>query len=126
LGAQPTRSLCLIHPDKVWATFSLDPYSHKFEARMGFTLLGVQHGQANSRKGVPVTDLKWRALGRKWLGHKHCELKFDGLTLCERLDAHDLFLSLGLSREYQGRLWLLVIGVHLVPDYQIEIDYKNL
>jgi hypothetical protein len=126
LGARPTRSLCLIRPDKVWAIFSLDPYSHKFEARMGFTLSGVRHARANSRKGVPVTDLKWRALGREWMGHEHSDLKLDGPALCKRLDAHDVFLSLGLSREYQGQLWLLVIGVHLVPDYQVDVDYSKL
>ena len=32
----------------------------------------------------------------------------------------------GLSRGYQGQLWLLVIGVHVVPDYRAEIDYANL
>lgn len=126
LGSKPTRSLCLIRPDDLWATFSLDPYSSKFEARMGFALSGVRHARANSSKGVPVTDLKWRALGRKWMGRKHSELKLDSPALCERLKARDVILSLGLSREYQGQVWLLVIGVHLVPDYQIEIDYKNL
>jgi hypothetical protein len=126
LGSKPTRSLCLIRPDDLWASFSLDPYSHKFEARMGFALSSVHHGRANSSKGVPVTDLKWRALGRKWLGHKHNELRFNRTALCERLQIAEVFLALGLSREFQGQAWLLVIGVHVVPDYQVEIDYKNL
>jgi len=126
LGSKPTRSLCLIRPDELWATFSLDPYSRKFEARMGFSLAGVHHGRANSSKGVPVTDLKWRALGRKWMESKRSELMFDGCALCERLKAEEVFLSLGLSREYQGQVWLLVIGVHPVPDYHVEIDYMNL
>ena len=126
LGLNPTRSLCLIRPDDVWATFSLDSYSRKFEARMGFVLSGVRHGRANSSRGVPVTDLKWRALGRQWLGQRCSEMRFERTALCERLGIEEIFLSLGLSREYQGQAWLLVIGVHTVPDYQVEIDYKNM
>lgn len=126
LGPKPTRSLCLIRPDDFWATFSLDPYSGKFEPRMGFALSGVRHERANSSTGIPVTDLKWRALGRKWLGHKRSELGLHRATLSERLQTEEVFLALGLGREYQGQTWLLVIGVHLVPDYQVEIDYKNL
>ena len=43
-----------------------------------------------------------------------------------RLQAEEIYLALGLSRGFRGELWLLVIGVHVVPDYQAEIDYDNL
>jgi len=82
--------------------------------------------QANSPRGVSVTDIQWRALGRTWLGRGGGELLLDDGALRERLTATDVYLSLGLSRGYQDKLWLLVIGVHSVPDYQIEIDYGNL
>ena len=66
-----TRSLCLVRPEQVWVRFSLDTYSGKYEARMGFVLVGdVNHPQTMSKRGVSVTDLKWRALGRAWLGDK--------------------------------------------------------
>jgi hypothetical protein len=126
LGRGPTRSLCLIRPERLWACFTLDPRSFKYVARIGFTLRGIRHTRANSPNGIPVTDLKWRALGRGWLGERGGELKLDEDALRERLGAEDIYLALGLSRGYQGNLWLLVVGVHVVPDYQAEIDYDNL
>jgi hypothetical protein len=126
LGRNPTRSLCLIRPDRLWARFDLDPYSLKYQARIGFTLEGTRHPQAGSPRGIPVTDIKWRALGRSWLGHSGSELLLDEGALRGRLEAEEIYLALGLSRDYQGKLWLLAVGVHVVPDYQAEIDYGNL
>jgi len=126
LGPNPTRSLCLVRPDRLWARFDLDPYSFKYQARIGFTLTGLQHAYANAPRGVPCTDLKWRALGRAWLGRGGGELLLDDVALRQRLAADDVYLSLGLSRGYQDKLWLMVIGVHVVPDYQVEIDYDDL
>jgi hypothetical protein len=126
LSKNPTRSLCLVRPDRLWARFELDPYSLKYQARIGFTLKGARHAQANSPRGISVTDIKWRALGRGWLGQAGGELLLDEAALRGRLAAQEIYLALGLSRGYQGQLWLLVIGVHVVPDYQVEIDYENL
>lgn len=125
-GRNPTRSLCLIQPERFWTCFTLDPRSLKYQARIGFTLPGIVHARANSPHGIPVTDLKWRALGRGWLGDCGGELKLHEEALRERLQAEEIYLTLGLSRGYQGKLWLLVIGVHAVPDYEAEIDYKSL
>jgi hypothetical protein len=121
-----TRSLCLIKPEQLWATFSLDPHSEKYEARLGFRLGHIQHARANSQRGIPVTDLKWRALGRKWLEGAPGELALSGPELAQRLHATDIYVALGLSRGYQGQYWLMVIGVHVVPDYEVTIEYDNL
>ena len=123
-----TRSLCLIRPEEVWAIFSLDPQSDKYEARLGFRLPGAEDERVNSPHGIPVTDIQWRALGRTWLnpGEKSAELALDHRQLLDRLQAKDIYLALGLSRGYQGEHWLLVIGVHVVPDYEITIDYDHL
>jgi hypothetical protein len=126
-----TRSLCLIRPHEVWARFSLDRWSDKYEARLGFQLPGVQHEKANSPKGVPVTDLRWRALGRSWLAHaastdSASELVLPCDQLMARLQAAQVYLALGLSRGYQNEFWLLVVGVHVVPDFDISVDYINL
>lgn len=126
LGQHPSRSLCLIRPDRLWAHFTLDPYSLKYEARIGFTQSDACHPQANSPRGLAVTDIKWRALGRSWLGEKGGELRMDKSALRRRLPAENVYLALGLSRGFQGKMWLMVIGVHVVPDYQVEIDYRNL
>ena len=115
-----TRSLCLVQPEQVWARFSLDGYSGKYEARMGFVLSGdANHPRAASLRGVSVTDLKWRALGQAWLGGRGGHLALDHDALCERLGADALYLAIGLSRNWQGEYWPLVIGVHVVPDYQV-------
>jgi len=122
-----TRSLCLVRPQQVWARFSLDAYSGKYEARMGFLLAGgVNHPRAMRRRGVSVTDLKWRALGRAWLSERGGPLTLDHEALSERLNADAIYLAIGLSRSWQGEYWPLVVGVHVVPDYEMEIDDDDL
>lgn len=121
-----TRSLCLIRPDEMQARFAMDPYSGKYETRLSFRLGSLRHERGSSPRGVPVTDMKWRALGRTWLAESSGELAFDRSELADRLQATAMYLALGLSRGYQGRYWLMVIGVHVVPDYEVVIDYNNL
>jgi hypothetical protein len=122
-----TRSLCLLQPERVGARFSLDGYSGKYQARLRFTLPGeVNHPQAMSRRGVPVTDLKWRALGRSWLGEQGGGLNLDHEALMTRLSAEAVYLTVGLSRQWRGKHWPLVHAVHVVPDYQAEIDVRQL
>lgn len=110
-----TRSLCLVKPSRAWAHFELDPYSGKYKARMRFEL---EHAAWHTNpKGITVTDLKWRALGRKWLTDTGGALNLAPDKLKQRLDADELYLTVGLSRAWQGRCWPLVVGVHAVPDY---------
>lgn len=121
------RSLCLVHPTQVWASFSLDGYSGKYEAHLGFRLLGeANHRRASDGRGLSVTDLKWRALGRSWLGEQGDALTLDQETLLQRLSAEAIYLTVGLSRQYQGEYWPLIVGVHVVPDYEMEVDLANL
>lgn len=115
-----SRSLCLVEPECVWARFSLDDYSGKYEARLGFSLgRGNDHPRAVSPRGVPVTDRRWRALGRSWLGKKGGMLALDHDALLERVGAEALYVAVGLSRSWQGVCWPLVVGVHAVPDYRV-------
>lgn len=115
-----SRSLCLVEPGRVWARFSLDPYSMKYEARLRFVLEdGPNHPRATGHRGVSVTDLKWRALGRSWLGPRGGTLALEHEELVERLQAEALYLALGLSRHWEGEYWPLVVGVHVVPDYVV-------
>ena len=112
------RSLCLVRPECVWASFSLDGYSGKYEARMGFLLDGdADHPRASGRRGAAVTDLKWRELGRRWLGGGGT-IRLEHDELLERIGAEDVYLAVGLSRPWQGEHWPLVVGVHVVPDYE--------
>ncbi len=113
-----TRSLCLVQPEHVWASYWRDAYSGKYEARMRFVLPGdANHPRATGRRGVSVTDLKWRALGQAWLGQNGGSLALDHDALRERLGAEAIYLAVGLSRNWEGEYWPLVIGVHTVPDY---------
>ena len=115
-----SRSLCLVEPERIWAQFSLDPYSRKYEARLRFVLKdGPNHPRATAHRGVSVTDLKWRALGRSWLGTQGGTMELDHEALVEQLNAEALYLALGLSRHWQGEYWPLVVGVHVVPDYVV-------
>ena len=75
-----TRSLCLARPATVEAWWSYDPYNGHYEARMAFRVGDFDTGE----RGVAVTDLAWRALGRVWLaGGEH--LRLGDAALCERV-----------------------------------------
>ena len=115
-----TRSLCLVKPDYFHARFSRDALSGKYDARLNLALPG-----GLAKTNVSVTDLKWRALGRAWLGQGG-QLALDDTALIERLHADAVYLTLGLSRNYQGQYWTLVVGVHVVPDYDAAIDLEQL
>lgn len=115
-----TRSLCLVKPEEAQAHWSLDAYSGKYEARMSFALPSDV-----AKTNVSVTDLKWRALGRAWLGDGG-QLTLQHSALLERLHADAIYLTLGLSRNYQGQYWPLVVGVHVVPDYEATIAVEHL
>lgn len=119
-----TRSLCLVRPSYLWARFALDAPSGKYESRVGFALEGLALPDASGR-GMPVTDLRWRALGRRLL-EKTGELTLEGDALLAATGAREIYLALGLSRAFDGRIWSLAIGVHTVPDYDVTIDYANL
>jgi hypothetical protein len=119
-----SRSLCLVKPRRTWAHFFLDAYSGKYAARMGFELELDDKGHSSShsvwhteQRGISVTDLKWRALGRKWLTDCGERLDLGPQELFERLKAKELYLTVGLSRAWKGKCWPLVVGVHAVPDY---------
>jgi len=121
------RTLCLVRPEDFWASFSLDGYSGKCKARFGFRLAdGVSHPQAESNRGVSATDVRWCALGRDWLGANGGTRQLQRQELLERLGATDLYLTIGLSRQFQDQYWPLVVGVHTVPDYEVRVDLGNL
>jgi len=112
-----TRSLCLVQPERVWAEFTLDADTGRYEARMGFTLPGVpDHPRVASPRGATVTDLRWRGLGRTWMGEGERCLTLGRDALFEQLGCQSLYLVIGLSRLWKGEHWPLVVGVHSVPE----------
>ncbi|MBL7200216.1 MAG: hypothetical protein ISS56_08720 [Anaerolineae bacterium] len=122
-----TRSLCLIKPERLSAHFLLDAYSGKYQARLDFAFKGHGDPPHSTREDdISVTDVKWRALGRTWLCQTEGHLTLGHEDLHERLNAGAIYLALGLSRSWQGKHWLLVVGVHVVPDYEVTVDPENL
>jgi hypothetical protein len=95
------RSLCLVQPSTLRATWSYDAYNGHYEARIAFQL---GHFGTDDR-GAPVTDLAWRALGRTWLGGG-ARLELDDAALHRRIG--EVYLAIGRGRAFDGRRWLLV------------------
>jgi hypothetical protein len=114
-----SRSLTLFEPAALSAAFALDSYSGKYECRIAWP--GCDRSQ-----GVPVTDLKWRALGREWMTRGPQHQQYDLPALKRRLEAERIFLAVGLSRNYQRQFWPIVVGVHILPDYEAAIDERQL
>ena len=113
------RSLCLLRPDTIAAWWSYDAYNGHYEARVAF-----QAGDfATGERGIPVTDLAWRALGRVWLRGSE-RLRLADAELRERIG--DLFLTVGRGRTFEGRRWPLVVGVHAAGLPEVAIDEQNL
>jgi len=114
-----TRSLCLLRPASARATWDRDPYSGRYEARMAFQ----SQEFSTDERGLPVTDLAWRALGRDWLAGR-ARLELDDAALHERIGP--VCLAIGLGRAFEGRHWPLVIGVHAPGLPDVEIDESEL
>jgi hypothetical protein len=119
------RSLCLIRPHWVKGNFRLDGYTGQFEARLAFGLSGRTYRGSYAKGGHSVTDLKWRALGRAWLPEDGGWTEFDASDLEARLGVEEIYLTVGLTRSYQGGYWLVVVGVHTLPDFEATVDYDN-
>jgi len=65
-----------------------------------------------------------RALSPK-LGLRVHELS-EARELAARLGVERVFLAVGLSRNYQGQFWPIVVGVHTLPDYAATLDERRL
>jgi len=124
LRSPPSRSLCLIKPDEIKRVI-LDPgvrYGN-YEARIVFSFAGQDYLGTTKSPGLPCTDLKFRALGRELLGKKENMVSLSGERLKQLLHAQEVYLAIGLGREYKGKNWPMVIGFHCIPDYTASIDF---
>jgi len=113
-------SLGLIQPDDFLIHFKPNKKGDDIAVRIDFSLLKERC------KEKPCPDIKLRALGRYILQYlkkpSHCLSLEDffkkGYT--------NIFFTIGLTRLYQGENWLMVIGVHTIPEYKAEIDFSQL
>ena len=115
-----SRSLSLIKPTSFSFAFRPNQTGDDVTVRAWFSFSGKDFNN------IGCTDLRMRALGRTLLE------KSDGepVDLTEedfKRRGKDLtYLAVGLSRLYLGRNWLIVVGVHTIPELDVAIDYARL
>lgn len=106
------RSLVMIKPDEIlYRTY--EPAEGKgFKTRLIFELNNINYN-------LSCTDLRWRA---------YMKDEENRNTSAQLLKEREVYLTIGLTRRpFQGRIWPMVVGFHIIPDLEnIEIDYNNL
>jgi hypothetical protein len=75
-------------------------------------------------RASPRPTSKWRSWSHL-AGRERSPLTLDHDALLKRLDAEALYLVIGLGRSWEGQCWVLVVGVHTVPDYEMEIGVAD-
>lgn len=120
------RSLCLIKPDWVKGSFRLNKYSGGFDAHLAFGLAGRPYLGSYARGGLPVGDLRWRAMGRAWLPPHGGWTEFEARDLEARLGIQEVYLAVSLAPSCQGGFQPTIVGIHTLPDYEASVDYDNL
>jgi hypothetical protein len=119
------RSLCLIKPDWIKGEFRLDSSYGTLKARLSFGIGPWRYLGSIPKGGVAVTDLKWRAFGRTWLPAEGGWADFDEGDLEARYGIQEIYLVAGLTRSHERTFWPIIVGVHTIPDYQVQVDYDN-
>lgn len=114
------RSLMLVQPDSFSFSFGKNQTGEDVSVRASFVVNG------ESFADVGCTDLRMRALGRKLLeksaGGKASLTEAD----FQRQGKQASYLTVGLSRLFQNKHWLILVGVHSLPELSVEIDYSKL
>ena len=103
------RSLILIKPNKIIRCSWINSYDNKYKPRISFLLNEKFYN-------FPCTDLGWRAIGRYYNMPKCVDL----------LNNNDVYFVIGLSRKFNEEFWPMIVGVHAIPEIEIEINYSNL
>lgn len=75
---------------------------------------------------VGCTDLRMRALGRLVLAGSDGEIVELTEEDFRRRGKTATYLAIGLSRLYQEKHWPIVVGVHSIPELEVDIDYARL
>lgn len=120
LAADGQRSLGLFQPEHFSFSCSLNQTGEDVNVRATFHIGGHEVSDAG------CTDLRMRALGRKLLlksGGASCSLSDRDFR---RSHKEVTYFALGLSRLYRGKHWLILVGVHSLPELDVEVDYARL
>jgi hypothetical protein len=120
LDPYQTRSLGLYRVDRFAFTFRLNQSGDDVAVRASFRI------GRRTIDDAGCTDLRMRALGRSLLARaaaSHVELTDKDFR---RRGKEDTYFAVGLSRLYLDRHWIIVVGVHSLPELDVEIDYARL
>lgn len=120
LVPEENRSLGLFLPDSFAFSFGMNPSGTDVSVRAAFTLGG------RSFSDIGCTDLRLRALGRRLLERSTGAPRSLSQADFQRRRKRITYLALGLSRLYRGKHWLIVVGVHTLPELDVPIDYGRL
>jgi hypothetical protein len=114
------RSLALIKPDRFSFSFARNRSGDDVSVRASFKVgdVGIDN--------VGCTDLRMRALGRKLLEKSGGEISLLSDEDFRRHDKGATYLTVGLSRPFQGKHWLILVGAHTIPELEVEIDFAKL
>ncbi|MBN2603553.1 MAG: hypothetical protein JXA91_05440 [Candidatus Thermoplasmatota archaeon] len=104
------RSLALIKPDEITGFTWFKSLNDKYQPRIQFEL-------NNEKYDFSCTDLKWRAYGKSIANIKNVE---------ELIKERDIYFAIGLTRKFMDKYWPMVVGIHILPDYECKINYKSL
>lgn len=114
------RSLGLFLPDAFTFTFGMNLSGTDISVRVEFALGGRRFAD------IGCTDLRLRALGRNLLEKSPGSPRSLSQVEFTRRGKGITYLALGLSRLYRGKHWLIVVGVHTIPDLDVPVDYGKL
>jgi hypothetical protein len=120
LDGDGRRSLALIKPDSFSFSFGKSPSGDDVSVRASFKVGDMDVGN------VGCTDLRMRALGRKLLEKSGGERSLLSDEDFRRHDKQATYLTIGLSRPFQGKHWLILVGAHTIPELTVEIDFAKL
>jgi len=120
LNREHQRSLMLIRPESFSFSFGMNQTGDDVSARASFTCNGERFSD------IGCTDLRIRALGRKLLEKTDQKKALLSDEDFKRHGKQTTYLTLGLSRLFQNKHWLLLVGVHSLPELAVEIDYARL
>ena len=108
--ADQNRSLIIIKPQEV-PLVDISIWDESLRCHLTFR---DQAGDLHRR--LPVTDANWLAVCR-WLWMTQTDKKIIPEMLRGYLRDKEIFLRIGITREFQGQKWRQISGVFSIPDW---------
>ncbi len=114
------HSLGLFLPESFSFTFSQNKTGDDVTVRASFAVAGQQVHD------IGCTDLRMRALGRRLLEKSGGAANTLNEEDFRRHGKRATYLAVGLSRLFRDRHWLILVGVHSIPEIEVAVDYAKL